>query len=122
MAQGAAVAAAYIARQQLHGFFEDAPFKMAVFLCTALIPPDIATSSKMADTMGTLGQVDIPTLHIIGRKDLCKAQSLELVKLCKRDSAQVLLNDGGHDIPRDVESTRTIALAMERAMHVALSG
>ena len=82
----------------------------------------MATDGEMANTMGTLGQIDIPTVHIIGKKDLCEAQSLELVKSCTRNTAQVLLNDGGHDIPRDAANTNKIAVAIERALLLAFSG
>jgi pimeloyl-ACP methyl ester carboxylesterase len=116
------VAAACIAQQQLGGSFEEAPFKMAIFFCAALIPPEIATDGEMANAMGTLCQIDIPTVHIIGKKDLCEAQSLELVKSCKRNIAKVLLIDGGHDIPRDVVNAKKIAVAIERALVVAFSG
>jgi pimeloyl-ACP methyl ester carboxylesterase len=120
--QGASVSAAFIARQQLEGSFEVAPFKMAVFLCAALIQPEIATANQMENTMGTLGYIDIPTVHVIGRKDLCEPQSRELVKLCSGNVSQVLVFDGGHDIPRDVVNAKRIALAIEQALRLAFTG
>jgi len=120
--QGASVAAALIAGQQTHGSFEDAPFKVAIFICAALIPPVEATACELANTMGMLGQINIPTVHIIGRKDPCEAQSLRLVMSCTQSTAQVLLNDGEHDVPRDAFNTKQIAAAIERALWVAFSG
>ncbi len=116
------MAAAFIARERSRGSFENAPFKMAIFLCAALIPPQEATASGLANTMGTLGQIDIPTVHVIGRKDLCEAQSLRLVMSCARNTAQVLIIDGGHDVPRDAFNTKRIAVAIEYALRIGLSG
>ncbi|KAE8441695.1 hypothetical protein EG329_004568 [Mollisiaceae sp. DMI_Dod_QoI] len=120
--QGASVAAAYIAQQQQSGSFEDEPFKVAVFLCAALIPPQIATDDELVNTIGSLGPIDISTVHVIGRKDPCAPQSLELVKSCTQNTAQVLLNDGSHDIPRDAIMTKNIAASIERALRQAFQG
>lgn len=95
---------------------------MAVFFCAALIPPEAATASAMVKTMGGLDRIDLPTVHIIGRKDPCEGQSLELVKLCTNRSAQVLPNDGGHDIPRDAVNSKKISVAIEHALRLAFSG
>ncbi len=91
-------------------------------MCAALIPPQIATSEELVNTIGSLGPIDIATVHVVGRKDPCDAQSLELVKSCTQATAQVLLNDGGHDVPRDAVSTKNIAAAVERAQRLAFSG
>jgi len=95
---------------------------MAIFICAALIPPQKATASEVANTMGMLGQIDVPTVHVIGRKDPCEAQSLRLAMSCTQNTAQVLANDGGHDIPRDSFNIKQIAVAIERAIWIGLSG
>lgn len=95
---------------------------MAVFLCAALIPPQAATRDELVNTIGSLGTIDIPTVHVIGKKDPCKAQSLELVKSCTQNVAQVLLHDGSHDLPRDAVNTKNIAVGIEHAFRLAFSG
>ena len=49
-----------------------------------------------------------------------RALSLELAKYCTQ--AEVLFNDGSHDIPKDAINTRNIALAVERALSLAFLG
>ncbi|KUJ13196.1 uncharacterized protein LY89DRAFT_687410 [Mollisia scopiformis] len=120
--QGASVAAAYIAQQQLQGPFKEVSFKLAVFLCAALVPPQITTNEPLSNAIGALGLIDIPTVHVIGRKDPCQAQSLGLVKSCTSSMAQVLLTDGGHDVPRDAINAKKIALGIERVISLAYLG
>jgi len=101
----------------------DSPFKMAVFMCAALIPPKIAVGPELVKTIGSFGKIDLPTVHVIGQRDPCYAQSMELVKSCKHHSpAQILLNGGSHDVPRDAVNVRAIAAGIERASRVAFSG
>ncbi|CZR50580.1 uncharacterized protein PAC_00454 [Phialocephala subalpina] len=120
--QGASVAAACIAQQQLRGSLKDEPFKMAVFICAALMPPQLATVDNLADTIGKFGPIDIPTAHVIGRKDPCDTQSLEVVKSSAQNATTVLLIDGGHDIPRDAVNAKNVAIGIERAFRLAFSG
>jgi hypothetical protein len=95
---------------------------MAVFLCAALIPPQTATNDELVNAIGTFGPIDIPTVHVIGKNDPCKTQSLELVKSCTHNTAQVLFNDGTHDIPRDSFNTKNVAVGIEHAFNLAFLG
>jgi pimeloyl-ACP methyl ester carboxylesterase len=95
---------------------------MAVLICAALIPPQVAGSGELVKTIGSFGSINIPTLHVIGKKDPCYSQSLELVKSCQKGSSQVILTNGGHHVPRDSVSARSIATAIESTLQVALLG
>lgn len=120
--QGASVAAAYIAHRKLTGSLEEDSFKAAVFLCAALVPPKSVAEGNITNMTGVSELINMPTVHIIGRKDLCQDQSLALVKCCTQNMAQVLLNDSGHDVPRDIVNSKNIAHAIERALRLAFSG
>jgi hypothetical protein len=115
--QGAAVAAAYIARclqkDQSH------PFRFGVFICAALIPPQTATAKELVRTIGSLGDIDIPTMHIVGEYDPCREQSMQLVKSCESTIAHTLAFRGGHDVPRDDINCNTIAAGIERCARLA---
>lgn len=100
----------------------DPPFKMAVFICAALIPPKIATGTELVKTIGSLGSIDLPTVHIIGKRDPCYAQSVQLVQSCDPSIAQTVYHDGGHDFPRDATNNKNMAAAIERGMRTAFSG
>lgn len=119
--QGASVAAAYLALAQRSPSFE-ASIKMAVFICAALINPKIATSNELTRTIGALGRIGIPTLHIIGLKDPCYAQSMQLVKSCEMRTACTVFHGGGHDVPRDAAHSAKMAGEIERRARVAFSG
>lgn len=45
-------------------------------------------------------RIPIPTLHVIGREDEFAEHSRTLVELCRVDKAEVMVVDGGHDLPR----------------------
>jgi len=45
-------------------------------------------------------RISIPTLHVIGKDDQFAEHSHALVELCQADKAEVMLVDGGHDLPR----------------------
>ena len=119
--QGASVAAACITKSHKEQIFH-LPFKMAVFMCAALIPPEIASEADLVKTIGSFGNIDIPTVHVIGKRDLCYSQSLQLLKSCTVSSAQSVFNGGGHDVPRDAANTTNICVGIERAARLAFSG
>lgn len=116
--QGSSVAAAYVAQNLARGI--EQPFKLAIFMCAALIPPEAATESELVRTIGSLGKIDIPTVHIIGQKDLCYNQSIELMRSCDDTMAQVVLHPGGHDVPRDEINCHNMAVGIERGVRFAL--
>ena len=112
--QGASVAAALIVQMP-------AAFQFAVFLCSALIPPSAATTDELVKTIGSFGHIDIPTLHCVGKDDLCYSQSVQLSKSCESSSSQVLIMPGGHDVPRDTTTSKSIADAIEKCARKARS-
>lgn len=120
--QGAAVAAAYISSVSSHYLDSSLQFKLAIFICAALIPPQVATGTELVKTIGALGQVDIPTVHVVGRKDPCSPQSLELAKSCEKGTSQTLMSNEGHEVPRDSVAVRSIAAMIEKASRLAFSG
>ncbi|GAB1312342.1 EF-hand calcium-binding domain protein [Madurella fahalii] len=46
-------------------------------------------------------KISIPTVHVIGERDPFAESSRVVVDLCIRDTAQVIIHDGGHELPRD---------------------
>jgi predicted esterase len=46
-------------------------------------------------------KISIPTIHVIGEKDAFAESSRLVVDLCTPDTAQVVIHDGGHELPRD---------------------
>lgn len=95
---------------------------MGVFICAALINPKIATGSELTRTIGSLGWVGAQTVHVIGQKDPCHAQSTQLMKSCEKRTARMIIHNGGHDVPRDIVNSAKIAAEIERAARVAFSG
>lgn len=120
--QGASVAAGYLATAQEHNAPLQLRAKMAVFICAALIPPTLATGAELAKTIGSLGHLDLPSLHVIGRWDPCLPQSTELAKSCVGKTAQVIAHEGGHDLPRDPVTSKSVAAAFERLARTAFAG
>lgn len=45
-------------------------------------------------------RINIPTVHVYGRRDKWRLHSKDLVKLCPRELATVVEHDGGHEIPK----------------------
>ena len=45
-------------------------------------------------------RISIPTLHVIGKYDEFAEHSHTLLELCRPDQAEVMMVDGGHDLPR----------------------
>lgn len=95
---------------------------MGVFICAALINPKTATSDELTRTIGSLGRVNAPTVHVIGQKDPCLAQSTQLAKSCEGRTARTIFHNGSHDVPRDIVNSAKIAVEIERGARVAFSG
>jgi hypothetical protein len=56
--------------------------------------------------------IQIPTLHILGKKDDLFKEGIALSKVCSPD-ARVLTHAHGHCIPRDSPTVRSIVKAIE---------
>lgn len=59
---------------------------------------------------------------MVGRKDPCSPQSLELAKSCEKGTSQTLMSNEGHEVPRDSVAVRSIAAMIEKASRLAFSG
>jgi len=88
-------------------------------MCAALIPPKIAIGPELVRTIGALGDMDVPTVHIVGQHDPCYPQSTQLVKSCNQSNSQIIIHNGGHDIPRDAKNCRSMATGIERTARLA---
>ena len=68
-------------------------FAFATFICTALIPPALASKTDTLEaTVGTLISnpgLRLPTVHIIGTKDPCFGQSIKLLKSCESEATSI---------------------------------
>jgi pimeloyl-ACP methyl ester carboxylesterase len=122
--QGASVAASWLSRSLIAA----RGLKFAVFLCAALVPPSKARTAKaLEESIGSLlaregEKLDLPTLHVIGERDLCFGQSERLVGNCEaRMARRVVVAGGGHDVPRDRAVCEIIARAVERVAFEGVS-
>ncbi|KAM0347522.1 hypothetical protein ACHAPZ_011287 [Fusarium culmorum] len=70
----------------------------------------LAGDNKPNETRHT---VDIPTLHVLGRKDPFFDFGKAVIELCDSKKREVILHDGGHDVPRSQDCISKIALLME---------
>jgi hypothetical protein len=120
--QGASVAASWLSRS-----LAASGLKFAVFLCAALVPPSKAGTAKaLEESIGSLARegekLDLPTLHVIGERDLCFKQSERLVGNCEAKIARkVVVGGGGHNVPRDGAVCGVIARAVERVAFEGVS-
>lgn len=124
--KGASVTAAYLSA--CCATPEDQPPPaFAVFLCTALIPPSLASASeKLEATVGSLiadRPLPLPTVHVLGSKDLCFPQSVKLLESCLLPGfVQAIRFPGGHEIPKDAATVTKMRDAVEKAERTAFSG
>jgi hypothetical protein len=105
----------------------DPPCAFAVFLCTAPIPPSLAASTeKLEEAMGSLvtnGPLRLPTIHLLGSKDLCSPQSVKFWETASTPGfGQVLQFSGGYEVPRDVAMVTKLRDAVEKAARMAFCG
>ncbi|RHZ57056.1 hypothetical protein CDV55_103243 [Aspergillus turcosus] len=64
------------------------------------------------DPRTTSLRIDLPILHVAGKRDPFYQQSELLVGLCSVDSASVI-HDGGHFVPKDTHTTARIVRLIE---------
>jgi hypothetical protein len=103
------------------------PCALAVFICTALIPPSLAAATeKLEETVGALianGPLPLPTVHVLGTKDLCFPQSVKLWETAATlGLGQALQFSGGHEVPKDASVITKIRDAVEKAARTAFCG
>lgn len=58
-------------------------------------------------------RISIPTAHIYGKTDPWRRHSMDLVQLCRGETAVVYEHSGGHAVPRSVEECEDICEAIE---------
>ena len=61
-------------------------------------------------------KIRIPTAHIYGKEDALLCESLDLVKMCDDSLATTLMHHGGHDIPLEMETSKSIHGVIEKAI------
>jgi hypothetical protein len=124
--KGASVTAAYLSACCVMPHNEP-PCAFAMFICTALISPSLAAATeKLEETVGSLianGPLPLPTIHVLGTKDLCFPQSIKLWQAASTPGlGQALQFPGGHEIPKDAEVMTKMRDAVEKAARTALCG
>ncbi|KAH8692600.1 putative EF-hand calcium-binding domain protein [Talaromyces proteolyticus] len=67
------------------------------------------TSEELAELIHGPIQMNIPTVHIVGAKDPRNFSGYQLHALSHPDVRKIYEHHGGHDIPRDVSTSTTIA-------------
>lgn len=137
--QGASVTAAYLAAYPETTEATALAFSFAIFICAALIPPEIAHGKHLEETIGSLLNnlpLPIPSLHIIGNQDTCYGQSVSLMQSCQASAlsaksntsklpegvADVVYFPGGHQVPRDTAMVRKIEKAVEKTSRLGFLG
>ncbi|KAJ5091913.1 EF-hand calcium-binding domain protein [Penicillium alfredii] len=66
-------------------------------------------------------RISVPTLHVIGSEDVFSEASRELTRLCP-DKAEVLIHDGGHELPRAEASLDRCSELFETVVTLASIG
>ncbi|TGO25151.1 hypothetical protein BPAE_0086g00160 [Botrytis paeoniae] len=62
-----------------------------------------------------LGCINIPTLHVIGSKDMYRGDSTILTKFCTAANAHIVETNGGHEISRDPAMVRKVSNFLQTA-------
>lgn len=66
--------------------------------------------------------IKIPTTHVVGVNDGYHAQGLQLKDLCFSRSRQFVEHRGGHDIPKDRNTTTKMVMSIQNMLHSVLVG
>ena len=122
--QGAGVAASLLFEQALQPEPErpEPLFKFAVFI-GGTQPWDIySTTSKYGNELHPLrplyadkysARIDIPTAHIMGRKDSYRESAKSLLALCNPRKAKVYDHQGSHTVPRGQTAMEDLTAAFD---------
>ena len=99
--QGASLAALHIIRAT-QGRTE-CPFRCAIFFsCSGLYDPTALVEKGEAEKLEPDLQrplIRIPTVHVWGRSDPVKAESVLLGQLCDERLRTIFTHEGGHEVP-----------------------
>jgi hypothetical protein len=106
--QGCAVASSVVAHYSNQHPFEPQTnlFKFAVFICGSR--PFTYDGTELLDSSVHGQTIQIPTAHIVGRKDPWYGESLGLYSLCDGRSAKLYDHGQGHVLPVDHKTTAII--------------
>ena len=117
--QGASLAATYLVHKAQQDQTAINPvFKCAIFLCAGdAWDSDGEGAVLKASSVGQL--ITIPTAHIIGSKDPFYQASLGLIEICSSGSRVVFDHRGGHDVPRDTQTTKDMVHAIKEVIDMA---
>ncbi len=117
--EGAAMAASLMsrhARDNPLNTAHEALFSCAIFM-SGMRPFKVLneepTTMRRFDAAFDGTVIDVPTLHIIGKKDPWIKENLGLRDLCEQRLTQTVFHDGGHEIPK---SPRRVTLEMAQAI------
>lgn len=122
--QGAGVAASLLFEQAMQPDPErpEPLFKFAVFICGTQ-PWDIyGPTSKYSKESQPLrpvyaanhaARIDIPTAHIMGRKDLFRESAKSLLALCDARKAKIYDHQGSHMFPRGQTAMEDLTAAFD---------
>ena len=115
--QGATLAAAFLAqRSQVSPTSFSPDIKLAVFICGGA-PGGLRDGVAARLDVGLNGAViDIPTAHILGKKDTAYDAGIELSQLCRQEHREVLEFDGGHEVPMSRKVVSEMVAAFERVI------
>ena len=120
------MAAAYLASQHPASVSTSSPgaesIKLAVFASAALIPPNVANPESLISTIGSFGRINIPTVHVIGKRDVCYNQSVQLSTTCDKMSQTVVYHPDAHELPRDNNYIAESADGIDKALRQAMAG
>ncbi|KAH6683358.1 serine hydrolase FSH [Halenospora varia] len=111
--EGATIAMAFLSQHHDLSKASAGGIKAAIFICAGK-PIKISGKEDTGSTVINEEIVDIPTLHVIGKRDPVYADSLELSRKCKKDRREVLEFYGGHEVPMSARLVGEIATAFER--------
>ena len=109
---GGTLAAGFLAHHAKQHPYGDVPFRCAVFI-SSLPPFQIDDAEQLHFDDSLLGNINIPTVHVVGTSDFVYNHSLRLYKLCDAKSASLVVHDKGHEIPGDRKSVAVMTKALK---------
>ncbi|KAK7178804.1 citrate synthase [Paraphaeosphaeria sporulosa] len=85
-------------------------------------PSKVAEGKAAAIFEGDAEGISLPSLHIVGRKDVLYKWSLRLYNLCPEDNATLVIHEKGHEVPRDRKSVAALVDAVRKLGQKAAFG
>ena len=85
-------------------------FKCAVFI--AAPAPFRENGLRLKADSEPCPMLKLPTVHIVGKNDALYTEALNLYKLCDDEMATLVVHEKGHLVPRDHQTTSSMARAV----------